>query len=142
MNIQNIGNLSQNETTTKTQQSNLPPVMEEKQHSQFVSSQASQASRAYASAGISKSKNVNFEGKYEKITQLIKDATSSSKVHMGFDEVRHFLERLGYKMEQGKGSHYTVNVPNSRPLTIVKPHGGHKYVDPGTIKDLRSLLAN
>jgi len=142
MNINNIGNLSQNNSATQSQQTNLPPSIAEKQQSEFVSSQASQASRAYASACIGKPKNVSFEGKYEKITQTIKNATSPSKVHLSFDEVTHLLDHLGYSITPGKGSHFTVDIPNARPLTIVKPHGDHKYVDPGTIKDLKQLLGN
>ena len=140
MEINKIANLSAIKSAASGNQPYCEAKTEQPQQTEFVSSPASQASRAYASANIRNLKNINFEGKYEKLTQSIKEATSPSKVHLTFDEVSNLLERLGYKVEAGKGSHCTVDIPNSRPLTVVRPHGGHKYVDPETIKDLKILL--
>lgn len=139
MELGNIQGLSQNKQAKNGAQGAFT-TQTEPQQKEFVSSNASLASRAYASAQISRSKNVNFEGKYEKITQTIQTCTSPSKVHLSFDEVTHLLDHLGYSLKAGKGSHYTVDIPNQRPLTIVKPHGDHKYVDPETVKDLKMLL--
>jgi len=141
MEINKLANLSPNESTIKLNQVFDEPEVGRKQQTEFVSSPASQASRAYASAQISKSKNINFEGKYDKIAQTIIETTCPSKVHLSFEEVTCLLERMGYEVESGKGSHCTVNIPNARPLTIVRPHGDHKSVDPGTIKDLKALLS-
>jgi predicted RNA binding protein YcfA (HicA-like mRNA interferase family) len=140
MQINKNVNLSSSETLAKGYQTPVSANSEQKQQAELVSSEASQASRAYATAQIGRSKNVNFEGKYEKLMETIKTTTNPSKVHLSFDEASNILARMGYNIESGKGSHYTVNIPNARPLTIVKPHGNHDYIHPETIKSLRTLL--
>ena len=141
MNINNV-KLSQSEALAKSYQCPITAGTEQNQQTELVSSKASQASMAYATAQIHKSKNVNFEGKYEKLIETIKETNNPSKIHLSFDEATHILERLGYKTKPGKGSHYTVEVPGKRPITIVKPHGHHDYIHPETIKDLKSLILN
>lgn len=140
MDINKISNVQTAESLIKAKQAPVSAQPEEKQQTDFVSSEASQAARAYATAQIRPTKNVNFEGKYEKIAETIKTTTNPSKVKLSFDEVANLLERNGYKLRQGKGSHYVLDLPDQRPLTIVKPHGSHDYIHPETIKALKVLL--
>jgi len=142
MDINKLNNLSSNEAPTKDKQASIKPELEQKKQTEFVGSQASQAAKAYSAPQINNSKNINFEGKYEKIVETIKTTNCPSKVHLSFDEVSHIIEHMGYRIKIGKGSHCTVDIPNARPLTIVRPHGDHNSVDPGTIKDLKILLSN
>ena len=54
-----------------------------------------------------------------------------------FDELLSVLEDYGFVIRQGKGSHYFVDVVIRDRVwteTIVKPHGGRRYVHPKTVK--------
>ena len=54
-----------------------------------------------------------------------------------FDELMRVLEDYRFVIRQGKGSHYFANAVIGDRVwteTIVKSHGGKKYVHPKTIK--------
>jgi len=138
MDVNKIANLSPSEMLAKCYQAPVKEESEQKQQAQLVSSKASQASIAYATPQISNSKNINFEGKYEKLAEKIKTSTNPSKIQLNFDEVCNLLDHMGYKIESAKGSHYTVDIPGKRPLTIAR----HAEVNPGTKKDIWQLLNN
>ena len=140
MKVEKASNPALNEALPK--QSPLT-TSEHGSQSEFVNSKASMAARAYAMPQIKSSKKVSFEGKWEKNLDLIKNAVNPNKVHLSYEDICGLLERhLGYNIRNGAGSHSVACKPGCPVVTIVHPHGHNKFVDPGTIKDLRNIITS
>lgn len=136
MKIKNSSNVVLNSSSPEQEQTHSISNEQTAQH-EFVSSKASLAARAYASPQIS---SPSFGCHYEKVINMIKNAPNPAKVHLSYEEVCNVLDHLGYTFRHHNGSHVIASIPNGQPLTIVYTHGHHKFVDPGTISDLKKIL--
>lgn len=130
-----------NGSVSKVQQNQLA-VSEQTPQGEFVDSRASMAARAYAAPQIKPFNKVSFEGRYEKMVNMITTAHNPSKVQLRYDEACCILEHLGYQIRHTNGSHVVASIPNGQALTFVYPHGHQKFVHPATISDLKGILIN
>lgn len=56
-----------------------------------------------------------------------------------FEELDGFLKRQGFESRQRGTSHVVYKRPGTR-LTVVRPHGGKKTVDPAAVAEVLARL--
>jgi predicted RNA binding protein YcfA (HicA-like mRNA interferase family) len=71
----------------------------------------------------------------DKIVQKLKQSSRNVR----FSELDGFLRRQGFEARQRGASHVVYKRPGIR-LTVVKPHGGEKTVDPAAIGEILEAL--
>lgn len=140
MEVKNSSNSTLNlkaDSSLKIQQNQL--LTDEKPaKGELVSSAASMATKAYAAPQVQSSPS--FGCRYEKIIKEIMTSQNPSKIQLSYDEACNVLEHLGYALRHHNGSHFVATSHNKQAITIVFPHGHHKFVDPAAIKDIKTAI--
>lgn len=105
-------------------------------HSNYMSSEASMASRAYAAPQMS------FGNKWNKVISELQ-SSRPDKIKLSFEEISTLLERMGFISRGGHGGSHIVFVKQGiNPILIVKPHGHHSYVDSHDVRKVQQALAS
>jgi len=71
-------------------------------------------------------------GKTEKLLDRIK----TNPKHVRFDDLIKVLKFKGYDIINVKGSHYSFS-NNKNTITVVRPHGSHKFCH---IQDVKEII--
>jgi predicted RNA binding protein YcfA (HicA-like mRNA interferase family) len=68
------------------------------------------------------------------------DKMRNSPGSIRFEQVEGLLRAEGFVLFNQRGSHCTYHRSDSKVLTVVRPHGGHKTCHPQDIRRLLEVL--